>query len=118
MEKNELMKQYEAKVGQRVNWEANPVGYTRWLEAQLIWQSVSEKPDNEGYYLHYFTEDNYEVVWYESETWFYWNQEQDEWIEYKTIFGYWLPIPMESRNDYGRGIGINQKCLHWWLGCE
>lgn len=34
MEKSKLMEQYEAKINQRVNWAANPIGYTKWLEAK------------------------------------------------------------------------------------
>ena len=36
MEKTDLMKEYEIKIDSRVNWEAYPIGYTRYLESELI----------------------------------------------------------------------------------
>ena len=96
MEKNELMKQYEAKVGQRVNWEANPVGYTRWLEAQLIWQSVSEKP-KDGQIVFVMRIGGWDVAQYMQGKFYLHNGfTYGHMVESVT---HWLPIPMESRND-------------------
>jgi len=36
MEKSELMIEYEIKIDSIVNWESNPIGYTRYLESELI----------------------------------------------------------------------------------
>ena len=36
MEKTDLMKEYEIKIDYRVNWESYPIGYTRYLESELI----------------------------------------------------------------------------------
>jgi hypothetical protein len=45
------MKRYEEYVGQRVNWSVNPIGYAKWLEAQLTWRPVSEKPEKADMYF-------------------------------------------------------------------
>lgn len=44
---NYLMKQYELEINQRVNWSANPIGYTKWLESQLTWRPASELPEED-----------------------------------------------------------------------
>jgi len=36
MEKTDLMKEYEIKIDYRVNWESYPIGYTRYLESELL----------------------------------------------------------------------------------
>lgn len=36
MEKTDLMKEYEIKIDSIVNWEALPIGYTRYLESELL----------------------------------------------------------------------------------
>lgn len=36
MEKTELMIEYEIKIDSVVNWEANPIGYAKYLESELI----------------------------------------------------------------------------------
>ena len=47
----DLMKRYEKYIGQRVNWSANPIGYTKWLEAQLTWRPVTQKPEKADMYF-------------------------------------------------------------------
>jgi hypothetical protein len=36
MEKSDLMIEYEIRIDSIVNWESTPVGYTRYLESELI----------------------------------------------------------------------------------
>jgi hypothetical protein len=36
MEKSELMIEYEIKIDSIVNWESNPIGYSKYLESELI----------------------------------------------------------------------------------
>jgi hypothetical protein len=36
MEKSEIMIEYEIRIDSIVNWESTPVGYTRYLESELI----------------------------------------------------------------------------------
>ena len=36
MEKTDLMKEYEIKIDSIVNWESYPMGYTRYLESELL----------------------------------------------------------------------------------
>ncbi len=56
----ELMKRYEAETGRKpkdlfMGSEESLIHFTReyveWLEAQLTWRPVSEKPENADYYL-------------------------------------------------------------------
>ena len=36
MEKTDMMKEYEIKIDSIVNWESYPIGYTRYIESELI----------------------------------------------------------------------------------
>ncbi len=36
MEKTELMIEYEKKIDSIVNWGANPIGYSKYLESELL----------------------------------------------------------------------------------
>jgi len=36
MEKTDLMKEYEIRIDSIVNWEAHPIGYTRYIESELL----------------------------------------------------------------------------------
>jgi hypothetical protein len=36
MKKTEIMIEYEIKIDSIVNWEANPIGYSKYLESELI----------------------------------------------------------------------------------
>ena len=36
MEKTETMKKYERLIGMNVNWDANPAGYQKWLESEVL----------------------------------------------------------------------------------
>jgi hypothetical protein len=56
----ELMKRYEAETGRKpkdlfMGSEESLIHFTReyveWLEAQLTWRPVSEKPEKDGWYL-------------------------------------------------------------------
>lgn len=59
MDKTELMKRYEAETGESARDELYSgstklympaIDYIAWLEAQLTWRPVSEKPEKAGLY--------------------------------------------------------------------
>ena len=89
----ELMKRYEEYVGQRVNWSVNPIGYAKWLEAQLTWRPVSEKPEKDGWYLaKYDTSSEPFVLSYKDGIWFFFDYDICENVIANPPL-YWLPIP-------------------------
>jgi len=90
------MKQYEAETGDIATWhwhdkEFLTDDYIAWLESQLIWRPVAQKPDKNGMYLCIVGDGLNILLLYEN----------GEWFEYDTEFGwfinnnprYWLPIP-------------------------
>lgn len=42
--KEDLMKEYEIKIDSRVNWESYPIGYTRYLESELLKARLKAEP--------------------------------------------------------------------------
>lgn len=94
MEKTEMMKRYEEETGRKpknlfMGSEESLIHFTReyveWLEAQLTWRPVSEKPEKDGEYFvkfHYVDgEEGMDVCDFTNGEWFW-----DDIIS-------WLPIP-------------------------
>jgi len=73
--------------------------YVAWLEAQLTWRPVSEKPEKDGEYL---VKDSWfcEVLKYEKDKWHRWDVEVCEWF-IEILYGdeEWLPIPLAPEGE-------------------
>ena len=90
---NDLMKRYEEETScnKCIGVRDYYTGYIAWLESQLIWRPVAQKPDKNGMYLCIVGDGLNILLLYEN----------GEWFEYDTEFGwfinnnprYWLPIP-------------------------
>ena len=91
----ELMKKYEAETGKSARGElysgsiklCMPTNdYIAWLEAQLTWRPVSEKPEKEGWYLckTQYADDTFgvETVFFNGKNFIY-----------SRVIA-WLPIPL------------------------
>jgi hypothetical protein len=95
----DLMKRYEKYIGQRVNWSANPIGYTKWLEAQLTWRPVSEKPEKDGeYFAKHDTSDEPSVLSYKDGVWLFFDYDIAENVITNPPL-YWLPIPPAPKGE-------------------
>lgn len=101
----ELMKRYEAETGKKALVTVK-VGfaelvfpsneYTAWLEAQLTWRPVSEKPEKDGLYLIQYSYYNYDTdddTIHEG----YGRYVHGNWIGVKPLK--WLPIPPALKEE-------------------
>ena len=97
----ELMKRYEAETSSNkcIGVRDYYIGYISWLEAQLSWRHVSEKPEKDGEFL---VKDSWfcEVFKYEKDKWHRWDVEVCEWF-IEILYGdeEWLPIPLAPEGE-------------------
>jgi hypothetical protein len=81
----DLMKRYEAETGKVPDVYMNRIGYVAtdeyvaWLEAQLTWRPVSEKPKRDGGYTCTWERKGYAVCLYQNNMWHIWDDEVEEW---------------------------------------
>lgn len=99
MEKSEMMKRYEEETGECATWtwherEFLTDDYIAWLESQLRWRPVSEKPESDGWILYkrWVSENKIETF---DDTGPYFVGTQDEWMSFvrRCNVVRWLPIP-------------------------
>jgi len=101
----ELMKRYEKDTGcsSTTIWRGEIVvsdKYVEWLEAQLTWRPVSEKPEKDGIYLIRRVDLDAELMLYRGGKWWFFDDELFQYLEFdfdimanKFKPTHWLPIP-------------------------
>ena len=100
----ELMKRYEAETGcsSTTIWRGEIVAsgkYIEWLEAQLTWRPVSEKPEKDGeYFAKHDTSDEPSVLSYKDGVWLFFDYDIAENVITNPPL-YWLPIPPAPKGE-------------------